>query len=68
MKVRKMKEPGSYAEAVAVKQDGWAAEDSDEEGSSISTEFHYIFMRLSITIISLAPLTKLKKLFLRVIY
>lgn len=31
VRVRKMKEPGSYAEAKAVEQDGWAAEDSDEE-------------------------------------
>ena len=27
-----MKEPGSYAEAAAVERDGWAADDSDEEG------------------------------------
>jgi hypothetical protein len=30
VRVRKMKEPGSYAEAKKVEQDGWA-EDSDEE-------------------------------------
>jgi hypothetical protein len=27
-----MKEPGSYAEATKVERDGWAADDSDEEG------------------------------------
>lgn len=31
VRVRKMKEPGSYAEAAAVERDGWAA-DSDDEG------------------------------------
>ena len=44
-----MKEPGNYAEAVAVKQDGWAAEDSDEEGSFITMKFCNSLMRLSIT-------------------
>lgn len=42
-----MKEPGSYAEAVAVKQDGWAAEDSDEEGTHVNVlVFHVIFLIL----------------------
>ena len=40
MRIRKIKEAGNYQEAVAVKQDGWAAEDSDEEGSFI---FFYNF-------------------------
>ena len=44
-----MKEPGNYAEAVAVKQDGWAAEDSDEEGSFINMKFCNAFMKLFIT-------------------
>ena len=35
VRIRKIKEAGNYQEAVAVKQDGWAAEDSDEEGSFI---------------------------------
>ena len=31
VRVRKMKEPGNFAEAAAVERGGWAAEDSDEE-------------------------------------
>jgi hypothetical protein len=32
MIVRKMTSPGNYVEATTIKQDGWAAEESDDEG------------------------------------
>ena len=33
-----MKEPGSYAEAAAVERDGWAADDSDDEGQAVKVK------------------------------